>query len=127
MRILYDSVPETSLTVQVYPFDNDTTRFVEVALLVYYVGARKHWLPPQVKPCRMTPHHADEAKAIEQATSRAALIAGHLCLAADPEHAFKAMQMHGASPEAFSFARRARRFLRPEDVFAEGSSILTSR
>ena len=97
MRILYDSVPETSLTVQVYPFDNNTTRFVEVALLVYYVGAKKHWLPPQVKHYDMAPHHADEAEAIRQATSQAALIAGHLCLAADPEPAFEVMRMHGAN------------------------------
>ena len=98
MRILYDSVPETSLTVQVYPFDNDTTRFVEVALLVYYVGAQKRWLPPQVRHYDMTPHRADEVEAIAQATSRAALVAGHLCLAADPENAFEALRHHGVSP-----------------------------
>ena len=98
MRILYDVVPETSLTVQVYPFDNDKRRFVEVALLVYYVGAQKHWLSPQVKHYGMALHRTDEAEAIEQATSQAALIAGHLCLAADPEHAFAMMQ---SQPEGF--------------------------
>ena len=98
MRILYDNVPETSLTVQVYPFDDDTTRFVEIALLVYYVGTQKRWLSPQVRHHGMVPHYAAEAEVIEQATSRAALIAGHLCLAADPEHAFEAMRMHGMVP-----------------------------
>lgn len=80
MRILYDSVPETSLTVQVYPFDNDMTRFVEVALLVYYVGTQKHWPPPQVKHYSMASRRTDEAEAIRQATGQAALIAGHLSL-----------------------------------------------
>ena len=127
MRILYDSVPETRMTVQIYPFDKDTTRFIEVVLLVYYVRANKHWLPPQVRRYDMVPHHDDEAAAIEQAIGQAALIAGHLFLAADPEHAFEAMRMYGADPEAFSFSVRARRSLRQEDVVAEGSSIPASR
>ena len=53
MRILFDTVPETCLSLRLYPFDEDPACFVEVALLAYPAGGQTYWLPPQVRPCRM--------------------------------------------------------------------------
>ena len=83
MRILFDTVPETRLSLRLYPFDEDPARFVEVALLAYRAGGQTYWLPPQVRPYRMALRCSDKAEAIEQAMSKAALIAGQLYLATD--------------------------------------------
>ncbi len=127
MRILFDTVPETRLSLRLYPFDEDPARFVEVALLAYPAGGQTYWLPPQVRPCRMALRCSDEAEAIEQAMSKAALIAGQLYLATDPEGAFAAMQRQGtASPGAPGSPREAKRPLREKDASGEGGSTPAS-
>ena len=97
MRIRFETVPKTRLLVQIYPFDEDSARFVEVVLLAYQARRQAYWLSPQVRPCRMAPQGTDEAAAIKQALGKAALIAGQLYLATDPEEAFAAMQHKGAA------------------------------